>query len=198
MDRPRMRVSSVVLGAADPRALAAFYHRLLGWTVTQEYPARPGFPAEDGWAMLRPPAGGTGLRGLSIQWEPDFVPPVWPPVPGAQQMMLHLDIAVADLQESVAWALQAGATLGRTSAAATRPGPARPGGPPVLPLHRSRGLSRPALFAPCRQIGCRMPACLSSRRQGPRMSGASLLGVQVCLAGHAHPRPAETAFPAPS
>ncbi len=42
------QVSSVVLGAADPRELAAFHHRLLGWAVAEEYPARPGYPAEDG------------------------------------------------------------------------------------------------------------------------------------------------------
>jgi hypothetical protein len=52
MERPRLHVSSVVLGAADPRELAAFYHRLLGWAVAEEYPARPGHPAEDGWAIL--------------------------------------------------------------------------------------------------------------------------------------------------
>lgn len=110
MDRPRMRVSSVVLGAAEPLALAAFYHRLLGWAVAEQYPARPGYPPEDGWAILRPPAGEPGLRGLAIQWEPGYVPPTWPPADGEQQMMLHLDIAVEDLEAGVAWALQAGAT----------------------------------------------------------------------------------------
>jgi len=111
MDAPRMLVSSVVLGAPNPNVLAAFYQRLLGWIVVEEYSARPGFPPEDGWAMLRPPAGGPGLRGLSVQWEPDYVAPVWPPVSGEQQMMLHLDIAVDDLEAAVAWALEVGATL---------------------------------------------------------------------------------------
>jgi catechol 2,3-dioxygenase-like lactoylglutathione lyase family enzyme len=105
-----MRVSSVVLGTADPKALTAFYHRLLGWAVTAEYGPRPGYPAEDGWAMLRPPAGEPGLRGMAIQWEPGYVRPTWPPVPGVQQMMLHLDIAVEDLEAGVAWAVLAGAT----------------------------------------------------------------------------------------
>jgi len=111
MDRPRMRVSSIVLGAADPKALADFYQRLLGWEITEQYPAQPGLPPQDGWAMLRPPPGEPGLRGLAIQWEPDYLPPAWPPVPGKQQMMLHLDIAVEDLLAGVAWALHAGATL---------------------------------------------------------------------------------------
>lgn len=106
-----MQVSSVVLGAADPRELAAFYHWLLGWTVAEESPARPGHPAEDGWAILRPPPGEPGLRGLAVQWESDYRPPAWPPAPGEPQMMMHLDIAVDDIEASVAWARQAGATL---------------------------------------------------------------------------------------
>ena len=111
MDRPPMRISSVVIGAADPAALALFYQRLLGWAVTEQYGPRPGFPPQDGWAMLRPPAGQGGLRGLAIQWEPGYEPPAWPPVLGQQQMMLHLDIAAQDVQAAVAWALDAGATL---------------------------------------------------------------------------------------
>jgi catechol 2,3-dioxygenase-like lactoylglutathione lyase family enzyme len=99
MTQPQMRVSATVLGAPDPRALAAFYEQLLGWTRVTDEPA---------WVMLRPPSGGTGL---SFQVEPDFVPPVWPSVPGAQQMLAHLDIAVADLEAGVAWALHAGARL---------------------------------------------------------------------------------------
>lgn len=31
--RPRLPVTSVTIGAPDPRELAAFYARLLGWTV---------------------------------------------------------------------------------------------------------------------------------------------------------------------
>ena len=94
-----MRVSATVLGAADPGALAEFYEQLLGWTRVADEP---------GWVMLRPPSGGTGL---SFQHEPDYVPPVWPPAPSQQQMMMHLDIAVEDLQAGVAWAREAGASL---------------------------------------------------------------------------------------
>jgi catechol 2,3-dioxygenase-like lactoylglutathione lyase family enzyme len=99
MAQPHMRIAAAVLGAPDPRALGAFYARLFGWAVVQDDP---------GWVMVRPPAGGTGL---SFQREPDYVPPVWPPRPGRQQMMVHLDIAVDDLEAAVARALEAGATL---------------------------------------------------------------------------------------
>jgi catechol 2,3-dioxygenase-like lactoylglutathione lyase family enzyme len=114
MEAPRTRVSSVVLSAADPRRLAAFYVQLLGWTVVRESPGpREGFPPEDAWLMIRPAADDPAVPGFSLQlqWEPDYRPPVWPPEPGAPQMMLHLDIAVESLDEGVAWAVAAGATV---------------------------------------------------------------------------------------
>jgi len=55
MDRPRMRVSAAVLGAADANALAAFYERLLGWTVVDEEP---------GWVRLRHLSGDEQAAGL--------------------------------------------------------------------------------------------------------------------------------------
>jgi catechol 2,3-dioxygenase-like lactoylglutathione lyase family enzyme len=99
MNRPRARLAAAVLGAPDAGALARFYQRLLGWTVVRQ---------EQDWVMLRPPDGGTGI---SFQTEADHVPPVWPAGPGDQQMMIHLDIAVDDLEAGVAWAKEAGATL---------------------------------------------------------------------------------------
>jgi catechol 2,3-dioxygenase-like lactoylglutathione lyase family enzyme len=104
----RARLSATVLGAPDPRKLAAFYEQLLGWDVVANEPARPGEPAEDGWVMLRPPGGGTGL---SFQYERGYTPPVWPPEPGAQQMMMHLDIGVEDVDAAVTWAQDHGAAL---------------------------------------------------------------------------------------
>jgi catechol 2,3-dioxygenase-like lactoylglutathione lyase family enzyme len=79
--------------------LAAFYQRLLGWTMGADEPT---------WVTLRPSSGGTGL---SFQLEPDFVAPVWPATPGEQQMTAHLDIAVANVTEAMDWAIDAGATL---------------------------------------------------------------------------------------
>jgi catechol 2,3-dioxygenase-like lactoylglutathione lyase family enzyme len=104
--QPRARLSAAVLGSPDPRALAAFYEKLLGWIRVTDEPARPGAPPEDGWVMLRPPTGGTGL---SFQYEPDYVPPVWPTATDEQQMMVHLDIAVDSIDDAVAWACEIGA-----------------------------------------------------------------------------------------
>jgi len=105
-----LRVTSVTIGAPEPRGLAAFYARLLGWVVYAEEPARPGFPAEDGWAQLRPPAGQAGPR-LNFEFEAQYTRPVWPSAPGQQHITQHLDIAVTDLDASVGWALEQGATL---------------------------------------------------------------------------------------
>ncbi|WP_204456170.1 VOC family protein [Actinokineospora baliensis] len=94
-----MTVTATVLDAPDARELAAFYQRLLGW---------PKGADESEWVTLRPPGGGTGL---SFQSEPHYQRPTWPSRPGAQQMMSHLDIEVADLASAGAHAVAAGAVL---------------------------------------------------------------------------------------
>jgi catechol 2,3-dioxygenase-like lactoylglutathione lyase family enzyme len=96
---PSMRMSATVLGSKDPRSLARFYEKLLGWDLIADEPH---------WAQVKPPDGGTGL---SFQIESDHVPPVWPAEPGSQQMMMHLDIAVDDLPEAVEKAQNLGAEL---------------------------------------------------------------------------------------
>ena len=105
-----MEISGVVLGAPNPRELAAFYSRLLGWPVVDEAGPRPGAPPNDGWAQLRPPPGQTGVS-LSVEFEPDYVPPVWPSVAGEPQIMAHVDIAVDDLDEAMDHAIAVGARL---------------------------------------------------------------------------------------
>lgn len=108
--RPPMAVTSVTIGAPAPRDLAAFYAQLMGWPVTASEPARPGMPPEDGWAQLRPPDGEEGPT-LNFEYEARFTRPVWPAADGRQNATQHLDIAVADLDEAVQWALNAGAVL---------------------------------------------------------------------------------------
>jgi hypothetical protein len=97
-----MRLVAATLDAPSARELADFYLRLLpGWRV---------WNGEEGpdWVHIRPPDGGTGL---SFQTEPHYVPPVWPTEPDRQQMAIHLDIAVDDLEGETAAALLAGARL---------------------------------------------------------------------------------------
>ena len=94
---PVARLTAPVLGTPDPRGLARFYQRLLGWPIRDD---------EAEWATLRPEDGSTGL---SFQLEADHVPPVWPPEPGTQQMQQHLDIRVDDIDAASKVAEEAGA-----------------------------------------------------------------------------------------
>jgi predicted enzyme related to lactoylglutathione lyase len=94
-----MTLSGIVLDSPDARALASFYQRLLGWSVTQDEPD---------WIKLGAPDGGPGL---SFQTERAYVRPVWPAGPGDPQMSIHLDIQVDDLDEAGTHAEKAGATL---------------------------------------------------------------------------------------
>jgi catechol 2,3-dioxygenase-like lactoylglutathione lyase family enzyme len=106
--RPEMRVVGPVLDAPDAVGLARFYERLLGWTMVAVEGPRPGYPPEDGWAKLRSPAAD---QKIEFQWERHYVAPTWPAAAGEQQMMMHLDIEVDNLEAGVAWALEAGAVL---------------------------------------------------------------------------------------
>lgn len=110
----RTRVSTVVLDAHDAHELAGFYVRLLGYEIRREEPD---------WVLIGPPPGDDGIA-LSFETERAYVPPVWPtlpqsrlrsiggtPIPGDQQMMLHLDIEVDDLEGETARAVAEGARL---------------------------------------------------------------------------------------
>ena len=92
-----MTLAGVTLDAPDANELAAFYHRLLGWTAVQDEP---------GWVTLGAPDGGTGL---SFQTEKNYVRPEWPSRTDRQQMSVHLDIRVDDLAKACAHAEKAGA-----------------------------------------------------------------------------------------
>ena len=90
-----LTLGGVALDCPDPRELAGFYSRLLGWKITS---------ADDDWVSLEHPDGGTEL---GFQRDPEFVPPTWPERGVAQ--MLHLEIEVPDLDEGREHALAAGA-----------------------------------------------------------------------------------------
>ena len=98
-DAPRLTITTVNIGGPDPRALAQFYARLLGWSITTD---------ETDWVVLGPPDDGVSL---AFQLEEPYVRPTWPAGPGDQQMMLHLEIRVEDLESAVAHATAAGATV---------------------------------------------------------------------------------------
>jgi catechol 2,3-dioxygenase-like lactoylglutathione lyase family enzyme len=99
----RSRTNGMWWGAAieapDPSALARFYSELLGWTVGHEEP---------GTAILVAPPGSTYIV---FQQATDYRAPTWPPAPGEQRPMMHLDFQVGDLDSAVEDALALGATL---------------------------------------------------------------------------------------
>ncbi|UWX97464.1 VOC family protein [Arthrobacter zhaoxinii] len=92
-----LQLSATTISSPDPRALAAFYARLLEWETVA---------SEPDWVVLQNPAGGPGL---SFHIDEHYVRPVWPSAEGSQQMMMHLDIRVDDLDRSSAHAAECGA-----------------------------------------------------------------------------------------
>ena len=99
MTRPSMRVSAATISSPNADELARFYERLLGWARVD---------GSEGWVRIRPPSGGVGL---SFHHEDHYVAPAWPSEPGSQLTMVHLDIAVENLDAAVAWAVEVGATV---------------------------------------------------------------------------------------
>ena len=94
-----MKLTAAVLDAKDALALATFYHQLFpDWVLRADEPE---------WATLRGPAG----AGLSFAQEAGYVRPTWPSTAGEQQMMMHLDIEVDDLEAAGAVVTAAGAVL---------------------------------------------------------------------------------------
>ena len=98
-ERPRLRWTTTTLNSPDPRTLATFYERLLGWTRGTDEP---------GWVVLH---GDRDAHGLAFHEDVEYVPPVWPSRDGEQRMMAHLEIATNDVDSAAAWAIECGATL---------------------------------------------------------------------------------------
>jgi len=93
------KITGIVLNAPDPRELADFYARLLGWQIRTNEPE---------WVTLANPDGGINL---SFQTEDAYIRPTWPADSEHQQMMMHLDIQVDDLEEAGKHAVAVGAIL---------------------------------------------------------------------------------------
>jgi catechol 2,3-dioxygenase-like lactoylglutathione lyase family enzyme len=89
----------VVLEAPDAGALARFYAEVLGWPVVTDEPD---------WVTIARPGTKSSLSFTTAQ---GYVPPVWPTAEGRQQMMLHVDVEVDDLDVAVADAEALGATV---------------------------------------------------------------------------------------
>ncbi|MCA2213831.1 VOC family protein [Jidongwangia harbinensis] len=98
LGRTKKHFWGVVIDAPDPHALGRFYADLMDWKIVNDEP---------NFVTLAP--GGDHVEYLGIQRSAGYLPPVWPNEDGRQQMMMHLDIEVPDLEAAVAAAVRAGA-----------------------------------------------------------------------------------------
>lgn len=97
------KMLAFTIDCKDPHALGKFYAALLKWEMGS---------SDEEYVWVYAPGTSQGTYPyLLCQRNPDYVPPVWPDKPGAQQQMAHLDIAVDNLEQSVQHALQCGATV---------------------------------------------------------------------------------------
>ncbi len=110
MAKLRFEVGALTIGAYDPRALAGFYSRLLGWPMGTVEEPKGNEPAHGGFARICPLEGETAPT-LNFEYEREFTSPVWPSVAGGPNATQHLDIGVDDLDAAAAWAIECGATL---------------------------------------------------------------------------------------
>ena len=101
-DKPTIKFFAMTIDCHDPMKLAEFYAALTGWTVMF---------SNDEYTVLGAPGTEQGeYPCITFQRNEDYVPPVWPEKAGAQQQMAHVDFSVDDLEKSVEYALECGAT----------------------------------------------------------------------------------------
>lgn len=94
---------SFTVDCKEPYELAKFYAKLLNWEIPYH---------NEEYACI----GASGIEqgvypGITFQRNTEYIPPVWPEKPEAQQQMAHLDFAVNDLEKAVQYAIQCGATI---------------------------------------------------------------------------------------
>ena len=135
-----LELCAIAFDCPDPRALAEFYGRLLGWEIDED-------ASDDRWVELADPGGGAPL---AFQRAERYRRPTWPDEEVPQQV--HVDIAVESLQEGHELAIAAGADSCRSH----RTAPGRTSGStPIRPGTRS-AWSPPALprTSECKQCAC--------------------------------------------
>jgi len=88
------KLYSVILDCPDPRGLAEFYSKLLGWPVR---------PQGEDWVWV-----GESAPYLAFQLAPDHRAPRWPDPEFPQQY--HVDIFVEDIDQADREVLALGAT----------------------------------------------------------------------------------------
>lgn len=98
-----INVYSITLDCIDPLELAKFYESLLDWSI--------GSIEEEYVLVYNPEIRHGAYPGILFQKNTEYVPPVWPQQPGAQQQMVHIDFTVNDLDKAVQHAVNCGAVI---------------------------------------------------------------------------------------
>ncbi|ODU54675.1 MAG: glyoxalase [Clostridium sp. SCN 57-10] len=98
-----IKMYGMTLDCKDPYELAKFYAALLRWEIS--------YQDEEYVCVGAPGAKQGAYPGITFQKNEDYVPPVWPEQPGAQQQMAHIDFAVSDVEQAVRYAVECGATV---------------------------------------------------------------------------------------
>ncbi len=102
-DELKIKMYSFTLDCKAPHELAKFYANLLKWEVLL---------IDEEWACVYAPGTNQGAYpSILFQHNPEYIPPVWPEEPEAQQQMAHMDFAVNELEKAVQYAIQCGATI---------------------------------------------------------------------------------------
>lgn len=97
-----VKFKTVILECSDIPQLLSFYTGLLHWPVVFE---------EETFVRIQ---SDQGEVGIAFQYDEDYIPPIWPSQPGHQQMMAHLDFAVAgqdERKEATERAMELGAKI---------------------------------------------------------------------------------------
>ena len=99
----KIKMYTFTVDAKDPQELAKFYAALLKWEVMSF--------GDDLVCVYAPGTNNGSYPSILFQRNPEYLPPVWPEEPGAQQQMAHLDFAVNDQEKAVQYAVECGATI---------------------------------------------------------------------------------------
>ena len=99
-----VQLKTVSIDCSDADEQAAFYSRLLGWTIDRRGDV-DAVSGRSGWVTLPNPGGGIGLAFGRAEW---YEPPTWPQEPGSLTKMMHFEVGVHDLAAAVVLALDAG------------------------------------------------------------------------------------------
>jgi predicted enzyme related to lactoylglutathione lyase len=99
-----IKMHVLTLDCKDTKKLAEFYAALLKWEIA--------YDNEEYMMIAAPEKIFQGMYPrIAFQKNSDYIPPVWPEEPNAQQQMAHIDFVVNDMEKAVQHAIRCGASI---------------------------------------------------------------------------------------